>query len=216
MTKAVTIVDYDVGNLLSVKRALENFGATVTITGERGLIGSAERLVLPGVGAFGDCIKALRERKLEDVIKCYADNGRPFLGICVGMQLMFERGEEFGSHEGLGLIPGSVVAIPKTSPEGRPHKIPHIGWAPLALPAGLDAGHWRGTILHDVAPGASVYFVHSYTAQPEHAEHRLSDVSYDGRLISAAVRRDHKSGTQFHPEKSGPVGLAIVRRFLEL
>lgn len=216
MTKRVTIVDYDVGNLLSVKRAFENFGASVTLTGDQKVIADAERLILPGVGAFGDCIRALRLRNLVEPIKAYAGTGRPFLGICVGMQLLFDRSEEFGIHEGLGLIPGAVVAIPKTGAEGQPHKIPHIGWNAIKTPEGFKKAHWRGTILDNVEPGASVYFVHSYTAQPDVAADRLADAIYNSRLISAAVRRDQITGTQFHPEKSGPVGLSMIKRFLEL
>jgi imidazole glycerol-phosphate synthase subunit HisH len=210
----VTIIDYGIGNLLSVARAFEHCGAAPVVTGSPEAIRAAELLVLPGVGAFADGMQGLRDRGLIGPIKEFAASGRPFLGICLGMQMMLDAGEEFGLHEGLGLIPGKVVAIPSTGTDGRPHKIPHIGWSPLELPA--PAPSWAHTILEGIAPGAAAYFVHSYTAHPSDAGHRLADCHYDGRLISAVVRSGSLYGCQFHPEKSGEVGLAIVRNFLRL
>ncbi len=212
----VTIVDYGMGNLLSVARAFEHRGAAVTLGETPEEIMRAESLVLTGVGAFADCVAGLRIRGLIAPVKDFIVTGRPMLGICVGMQILLDEGEEFGRHRGLGVIPGRVVAIPKTTAEGAPHKVPHIGWTAIHPPDGAEAAHWAGTPLEDVAPGAAVYFVHSYTAQPTEPATRLADCYYNGRLVSAAIRKDNVTATQFHPEKSGETGLRIVGRFLDL
>lgn len=212
---AVTVVDYGVGNLLSVRRAFEHCGAEVRLTDDASAIRNADRLVLPGVGAFGDCMAELRARHLVEPVKEHAGTGRPFLGICVGMQILMDEGEEFGRHEGLGLIPGRVEAISKTATDGAPHKIPHIGWTPLELPDGAEPAFWRGSVLKPVEPGTAAYFVHSFTAAPRDPRHRLADCRYNGRLVSAALRSGNVTGTQFHPEKSGAVGLRILHHFLD-
>ena len=131
MPDKVTVIDYDRGNLFSVRKAFEHCGAEVEIAQSAERVLAAERLVLPGVGAFGDAMEALGRRGLIEPVQEYAKSGRPFLGICIGMQLMFDGGEEFGDHEGLGLIAGRVVAIPDTDSKGRPHKVPHVGWTRL-------------------------------------------------------------------------------------
>lgn len=208
----VVLVDYGVGNLLSVRRALELVGADVHQTSDPADLEIDHPVVLPGVGAFGDCVDELRDRGLLDPLRKAALDGRPFLGVCVGMQLLFEGSEEFGSHEGLGVLPGRVTRIPDTGADGTTHKIPHIGWAELQAPGGVT---WEGTPLEGFGSGDTCYFVHSYTADPLD-EHRLADCDYDGRLISAAVRSRNLYGMQFHPEKSGPAGLDIMRRFVEL
>lgn len=210
----VTIIDYGIGNMLSVARAFAHCGAEVRLSGTPEGILAAERLVLPGVGAFADGMAGLHELHLVDAVRRYAACGRPFLGICLGMQMMLDSGEEFGDHRGLGLIPGKVVAIPPTATDGTPHKIPHIGWNRLELPTpGAD---WRGTVLEGVVPGAAAYFVHSFTAVPADPGYRLADCHYNGRLIAAAIRSGNLYGCQFHPEKSGEVGLAIIRNFIGL
>lgn len=212
----VVLVDYGVGNLLSVARALNACNGNVTISGDPAIIAAADRLVLPGVGAYGDCMAELDRRGLTETVKSYAGTGRPMLGICVGMQILFESTEEFGFHAGLGLLPGQVRAIPTTTGDGQPHKIPHIGWTAITPPAGQDAGAWHDTILRNVEPGSTCYFVHSFTAHPTTPAHRLADADYHGRTISATVHHDNLSGTQFHPEKSGQVGLSILSAFLSL
>ena len=212
--RRVTVIDYGIGNLLSVSRALERCGAEVLLTSDPLLITRADRLVLPGVGAFADGMAGLRERGLIDPIREYARSGRPLLGICLGMQMMLDTSEEFGSHEGLGLIPGKVSAIPVTGVDGRPHKIPHIGWNELMPPS--PATNWKGTILEDIPTNAAAYFVHSYAAVPAHPEHRLADCHYDGQVISAVIRSGSTYGCQFHPEKSGETGLRILRRFISI
>ena len=212
---SVTVVDYGVGNLLSVRRAFEHCGATVRLTDDPQAIRTADRLVLPGVGAFGDCMAELRARRLVEPVVEHASTGRPFLGICVGMQILLEEGDEFGRHEGLGLVQGRVEAIPGTAADGARHKIPHIGWTPLQPPEQAAEECWQDTILKGVAPGTAAYFVHSFTAVPRDPRHRLADCHYGGRLISAAVRSDNVTGTQFHPEKSGEAGLGILSSFLD-
>lgn len=213
MSKKVVIVDYGVGNLLSVARAFERCGANVVLAEDAATISGASRLVLPGVGAFGDCVSALRARGLDHAVLEHVAKGRPLLGICVGMQMLLDASEEFGRHEGLGIIPGVVVAIPNVDTEGRPLKVPHIGWSPLVR---SEAGEvsWEDTPLEKLMPRSTAYFVHSFHAQPAMNEHRLADALYGGHRITAAVRRDAVVGTQFHPEKSGAVGLNIVRDFL--
>src|SRR5208283_5616772 len=160
----VTVIDYGMGNLLSVSRAMEHCGAEVLTTCDPERVAQAERLILPGVGAFADGMAGLRERRLIEPIREFARAGRPFLGICLGMQMMLDSSEEFGNHEGLGLVPGRVAAIPSTGVDGRPHKIPHIGWNKLLMPTPETS--WENTILAGLSPGSSGYFVHSYAAVP--------------------------------------------------
>jgi len=210
----VTIVDYGGSNLLSVVRALRHCGAEISLAVEASDVRAAERLVLPGVGAFGNVRAGLSERQLIDPIKTFAETGRPFLGICVGMQLMMDYSEEFGRHEGLGLVPGAVTPIPTVGADGEPHRIPHIGWQELTPPDGGAA--WKGTIFSDVERGASAYFVHSFHGVPQADTFRLADCHYDGVRIAAAIARNSLFGCQFHPEKSGPVGLGILQRFLTI
>lgn len=211
---SVLVLDYGVGNMLSVRRALESCGAAVEMTDQPAALRDARRVVLPGVGSFGDCMTELAARGLTDAILEYVDSGRPLLGICVGMQMLFEVGEEFGDTPGLGILGGRVVRIPAEGRDGGPHKVPHIGWNALVPPAG-DVS-WSGTVLDAVEPGQTAYFVHSFTAQPTDDAVRLADADYDGVRISAAVRRDNVSGVQFHPEKSGRNGLSILRTFVDV
>jgi glutamine amidotransferase len=211
---SVTIIDYGVGNMLSVSQALEHCGARVTIASDAAFILTSSRVVLPGVGAFSDGMAALQAKGLDAVVRQVATIGTPLLGICLGMQMLFDESEEFGTTSGLGLIPGRVVHIPATSTTGEPHKIPHIGWNELVLPAQRDS--WQGGLLADIEPGEAVYFVHSFMAEPASPEFRLADCRYGGIPISAAVTQDNVMGCQFHPEKSGQVGLRILKNFLRL
>lgn len=210
----VTVIDYGIGNLLSVSRAFEYCGAEVILADSPQKIEEAELLVLPGVGAFADGMAGLIERGLVDSIRKYAASGRLFLGICLGMQLMMETSEEFGIHAGLGLIKGTVKAMPNTGVDGIPHKIPYIGWNELVYPATVTS--WEGSILARFLLGQSAYFVHSFTCVPEDEGHRLADCYYDGQRVSAVIRKNNLYGCQFHPEKSGEVGLNIIREFLAL
>lgn len=208
----VVVVDYGVGNLLSVCRGLEHCGASVTLSDDPGLILAARKVVLPGVGAFGDAMQALNERKLLSVLREIAERGVPLLGICLGMQILFDESEEFGNTRGLGIIPGAVKAIPRLSLSGEPLKIPHIGWAGLEASSGNE---WRETCLADIRPGEAMYFVHSFVAVPENDSHRLADCRYGGNALAAVVAKGSVTGCQFHPEKSGESGLKILRRFCE-
>ncbi|HWI81354.1 imidazole glycerol phosphate synthase subunit HisH [Ramlibacter sp.] len=212
MSVPVTVIDYGIGNQLNVLRALEHCGAAVRVVQRASAADlDAPRLVLPGVGAFGDAMAELRARGFDDLVRRFVQTGRPFLGICVGLQVLFERSEEMGRHEGLGLLRGEVRAVPATGVDGRPHRIPHIGWRPL-----VPAAPWDGTMLADAHAGDRVYFVHSFSAQPADPGVRLADVDYDGHAICAAVHRDNLHGCQFHPERSAGTGLAVLRRFLAL
>jgi glutamine amidotransferase len=214
MQPDVTVVDYGLGNVWSVMRAVAACGGTAELAGAPDRISDARRLILPGVGAFRDGMAGLRERGLIEPVRRFAAAGRPFLGICLGMQMMLESSEEFGVHEGLGLIAGKVGAIPKEGPDGVAHKVPHIGWNRL-YPSAAHA-RWQGTVLDGLAGEAAVYFVHSYAAVPESPAYRLADCEYGGRRIAAVVRSGSAYGCQFHPEKSGRAGLQILRNFLSM
>lgn len=212
MSLQVTLIDYGIGNLLNVVRAFEHCGASVRRV-ERATAEDlrTDRLVLPGVGAFGDGMAELRERGFDELVRRFADTGRPFLGICVGLQMMFEGSEEMGEHAGLSLLAGRVRAVPPHGADGQPHRVPHIGWRPLQA-----AGDWEGTPLGGLKPLDRVYFVHSFAAEPEGEGVRLADVDYDGLRLCAAVHSGNLHGCQFHPERSGAAGMAMLHRFLEL
>lgn len=210
----VTVIDYGLSNLLSVRHALEHFGAEVELTGDPATVLAAKALVLPGVGAFRDGMQGLEKLGLIEPIRQKAAAGTPLLGICLGMQMLFDQSEEFGSWQGLGLIPGQVVRIPDQAADGTHQKVPHIGWEGL-LPAG-GRSDFSGSILSGIQPGDECYFIHSYEAKPANDADRLADAAYGGRHVCAAVARGNVIGTQFHPEKSGPVGLAIIHGYLQL
>lgn len=209
MSIKVIVIDYGSGNLHSVIKALRESGAEVRVTDQPHEVRDAERLVLPGVGAFADGMNGLEKRGLIAPVCEFCATARPFLGICLGMQMLLEESTEFGMHCGLGIIPGKVVEIPR-----RPgFKVPHIGWSRIHPRVG---GSWEGSLLAGTPDGTRGYFVHSFSAVPTHEEDRLADTDYGGFRISAAVRRGNVTGCQFHPEKSGPAGLAMVKRFLQL
>ncbi|MEW6593973.1 MAG: imidazole glycerol phosphate synthase subunit HisH [Thermodesulfobacteriota bacterium] len=210
---AVVVVDYGIGNLFSVCHALHQAGGEVALTSDPNRIAQAERLVLPGVGAIADGMAGLRQHGLVAPIRELVARDKPFLGICLGMQMMLDVSEEFGEHECLGLIPGRVVPVPPTGADGRPHKIPHIGWNELFRPEG---GDWSQTLLAGIPERTTAYFVHSFMAMPTDPGHRLADCLYDGRVVSAAIRIGKAVGTQFHPEKSGPAGIQMLKNFLAL
>ena len=185
-SQAVTVIDYGIGNLLNVVRALQHCGADVTVVDNASQVsGLPDRLVLPGVGAFTDGMLELRARGFDDLVKRYALTERPFLGICVGAQMLFDVGEEFGDHEGLGLIPGRVMRVDAIDVSGIPHRIPHIGWSALEKPVARSS--WRNTILSRIEPDEPMYFVHSFAPVPVNEEHRLADTYYNGVRICAAV-----------------------------
>jgi len=210
----VAVIDYGVGNLLSVSRGLEHCGAKVVVTSTPEVILSATRVVLPGVGAFANGMAELGKNGLDQVVLEVAASNTPLLGICLGMQMLFDESEEFGDTRGLGLIPGKVITIPSTTLDNQPQKVPHIGWNSLQVASGRK--NWRNTLLGAIKPGDAVYFVHSYMVSPSDSEDLLADCYYGGRPVAAAVERSNICGTQFHPEKSGKVGLEILKNFLSI
>lgn len=209
----IAIVDYGVGNLFSLKSSLQAIGADVTVTGDAEVLRTADKIILPGVGAFGDAADKLRENGLDQVVVGEAGKGKPLMGICLGMQLLFDSGEEYGVHEGLGLIPGRVVSMKGVVPDD--YKIPHIGWNALVFPEGRGgASGEKSPIFKYIENGDCVYFVHSFYAT-DCTESVIADTEY-GSLLTAAVQKDNVYGCQFHPEKSGNVGLNILKAFCEL
>lgn len=200
----IAIVDYGVGNLFSLKCSFEAIGAEICVTSDAETIKAADKIILPGVGAFEDAAAKLRNSGLDKIIISEAKAGKPLLGICLGMQLLFDRSFEYGEHEGLGLIPGSVKPIKDVIPDGL--KIPHIGWNALRFKK-------NSRLFANISEGDCVYFVHSFYAAD--CEDYVSAVSEYGAELTASVERDNVFGCQFHPEKSGTVGLGILRAFCE-
>jgi glutamine amidotransferase len=208
MTPKVTIIDYGAGNLHSAANAFLRLGAEVQMADTAGCVERAQCLVLPGVGAFGEGMAGLEQRGLVEPLRAYAAAGRTLLGICLGAQLLMEESEEFGRHEGLGIVPGKVRIIPH---EGV--KIPHVGWRQIH-PA--TAGAWEGTLLAETPPATWAYFVHSYQCVPTEPRHLCAQTQYGGHVITAAVRHGATVGVQFHPEKSGAFGLSMLRTLLNI
>ena len=210
----ITIIDYGLSNLLSVQHAFRHFGAEVELVNTPEAVKAADALVLPGVGAFRDGMAGLARLGLVEAIQKKAAAGTPLLGICLGMQMLFDESEEFGRHTGLGLIPGRVVRIPGNALDSTPQRVPHISWAPLYPAGGRE--DFAGTALAEVTPGQECYFIHSYEARPAADADRLADTMYGGRPVCAAAQHGRVLGCQFHPEKSGPVGLSIIENYLKL
>jgi imidazole glycerol-phosphate synthase subunit HisH len=206
------VIDYGIGNTFSVTRALQACGVEAALTGDLATIRSADRLILPGVGAFGRAADRLRSLGLDEEILRFVETGRPFLGICVGMQLLMTEGSEFGHHRGLDILQGSVDKLVVLDADGGPARVPLIGWYGLDAPSG-NAERWQGTILEDNPAGAAFYFVHSFAVRPADADTALAVVRHGKQEIVAAVHRDNILGVQFHPERSGPHGLALLKRF---
>jgi glutamine amidotransferase len=210
----VVVIDYGMGNLLSVQRSLEYCGAKVVLTSDPEKILAARRIVLPGVGAFDKAMHNLNSYGLHAAIVKAAGLKTPLLGICLGMQLLFDESDEFGVTAGLGLISGRVIEIPRFNKLGVVQKIPHIGWNRL-IPAG-DSNSWNLNLLKDIRNHDSVYFVHSFMGVPTNESDRIANCVYGGHNIAAVVHRENIMGCQFHPEKSGDIGLKILRSFLNI
>jgi glutamine amidotransferase len=211
----LVVVDYGMGNVFSVCHALRHAGSEPSLSSDPREISSADRLVLPGVGAFGRAMAELRDRHLVDPVLSFINTGRPFLGLCVGMQMLMSRSEELGEHEGLGLVAGAVVRIPSYTIDGGPLRVPHIGWTELRPAGDTDSTRWDGSLLRDVSPDLSAfYFVHSYSVHPADPGVVLATVDYGGWPITAAVEHQNVIGLQFHPERSGRAGQKVLRRFL--
>ena len=201
----IAIVDYGVGNLFSLQSSLAAIGAEAVVTADPAVLRAADKILLPGVGAFEDAAKKLRKLSLDKLLKELTDSGKPLLGICLGMQMLFDKSYEYGEHEGLGLIPGTVKPIADVIPEGL--KIPHIGWNALKF-------RGENPIFKYISEGDCVYFVHSFYAA-DCEESVIATAEY-GADLTAAVARGNVHGCQFHPEKSGSVGLKILKAFAEL
>ena len=201
----IRIIDYGVGNLFSLKSSLTSIGADVDYTGDPEEIRKADKLILPGVGAFRDARQALRDTGLDEVVIEEAKKGKPLMGICLGMQMLFDKSYEYGEYEGLGLVPGEIVGMEGRIPADL--SIPHIGWNELHMKN-------ESPLLKNVKEGDYVYFVHSYYAEtPE--QYLLATTDY-GIEMTAAVQNGNVYGCQFHPEKSSDVGLSILKAFCEL
>jgi len=212
--KNVVVVDYGAGNIKSVQRGLEEVGASVSVSSDPELIANADRLILPGVGAFEDGMHGLKKANLIPAIIDFVTRGNPLLGICLGMQMLLDQSEEHGSHEGLKLIPGKVVDIPDQAVNGAFRKIPHIGWSSLLC--SKQRNSWQGTIMGAVPEKEYVYFVHSYMAVPEFDEHLIAQCVYEELRITAVIQKDNIIGFQFHPEKSGEAGLELLHKFMNI
>ena len=208
----VLIVDYGVGNILSVVRSLEYLGATVDLSSNPSKILSAPRVLLPGVGAFPKAMRALKNLNLVDAIKELANLETPLLAICLGMQLLLDESDEFGNTTGLGLIQGQVRSIPNKTIHHEDLKIPHIGWNSIYQTN--ETMPWNLSLLQNNKIGDSLYFTHSFMAKLKNKEHMLAHALYGGHKIPAVIIKNRITGCQFHPEKSGKIGLKILERFI--
>lgn len=201
----IAIIDYDAGNLRSVEKALLSIGEDAIVTRDRDEILSADKVILPGVGAFGDAMRKLKEYGLVDTIHEAVDSGKPFLGICLGLQLLFRRSDESDGVEGLSILPGEILRIP----EAPGIKIPHIGWNSLEVSEGAR-------LFKGLGENPYVYFVHSYYLKADDDSIVAATAEYGGTLIHASVQKDNVYACQFHPEKSGSVGMQILKNFAAL
>ena len=210
----IVVIDYGHGNLKSIQRGFERVGKKVVLSSDPSIISNADRLILPGVGAFGSGMRHLEKLGLADALHDFVKKGNPLLGICLGMQMLFDSGKEYGMHKGLGLIPGIVDKISDKTKSEKIRKIPHIGWSAL-INTGCNS-NWTDSCLTNLNQGDYVYFVHSYMAMIKGSEYLLSQCNDEGLLIPAAVKKDNITGLQFHPEKSGRIGLKILEDFSNL
>lgn len=208
MSKTVAIIDYSLGNLFSVQQAFAHFGVDAVLAHDQKALENADAIVLPGVGAFGEAMKNLERLDLIDPIHAAVKKGKPFMGICLGLQLLFESSEEFGNAKGLGLIKGSIK---KFSFDDKNIKVPQMGWNAIA--EGKE-GIWNNTPLKDVKPGELMYFVHSYYANASDEKDVLCKTDYEGKVYCSAVLRENIFATQFHPEKSAAEGLKIYKNWI--
>lgn len=206
----IAIIDYGVGNLFSLQSSLRYLGEDVEVTSDPDKIRKADRIILPGVGAYEDAAAKLRSSGMAEIVMEQAKTGKPLMGICLGMQLLLEKSYEYGEHEGLGLIKGTVVPIEGAAPKG--YKIPHIGWNALQLKR--DESGRADKLFKYINDGDYVYFVHSYYAT-DCAASVIADTEY-GATLTAAVANGNVYGCQFHPEKSGDVGMRILKAFCEI
>jgi imidazole glycerol-phosphate synthase subunit HisH len=212
LAHSAAIIDCGLGNLFSVEQACRTVGLTAITTSDPDLVAEAGGVILPGVGAFADAMAALRAGGLVDALECSLTAGKPFMGICLGMQLLFDRSLEFGEHAGLGFLPGSVERLPGEF-GGIRRKVPQVGWYPVAPPSAGDIGRWMSTPLRGLQPGAYLHFVHSYYVRPEDPDDILAITDSGGFAFCSAVARGNIFASQFHPERSGILGLRIYDHF---
>lgn len=212
VAKKILIIDYKLGNLFSVNQALTNIGLNVKITSSADEIESADAIVLPGVGAFSDAMNNLEELNLINPIKRFIDSGKPFLGICLGLQLLFTESEEFGFTKGLGIVKGKVKRFNNHNNEGETRKVPQIAWNQIHE---LDGHSWKNTPLAPIKNGEFMYFVHSFYVEPDELV-ALSMTNYDGQNYVSSIKKNNIFACQFHPEKSAKEGLKIYNTWAEI
>lgn len=213
--KKVVIVDYHLGNLFSVKHACNATNITATISSDKELILEADAIILPGVGAFGDAMKNIEKLDLASPIRDFVATGRPVLGVCLGLQLLFEQSEEFGNYKGLGLVKGSVAKFSTKSPTGKLMRVPQIGWNKIYAPTQNEIT-WENTPLSNVAENSYMYFVHSYYVRPTQTSAILSLTNYEGVEYCSAIRQNNIFAFQFHPEKSAEKGIQIYQEWYSI
>ncbi|MHB8155173.1 MAG: imidazole glycerol phosphate synthase subunit HisH [Candidatus Omnitrophota bacterium] len=211
----VSIIDYGMGNLFSVKQACEHAGINALVTADKSIIESSDALILPGVGAFGDAMSFLEKLDLISSIKNFISTGKPFLGICLGLQLLMDESEEFGVHKGLGIIPGKVIKFPEQDNDGSRNKIPQVGWNRIIKNPSLPRGGWANTPLRDIKDGEFMYFVHSFYVVPVQKESVLSLTRYGQTEYCSSFLFRNIFAVQFHPEKSSLEGIKIYRNWAE-
>jgi imidazole glycerol-phosphate synthase subunit HisH len=203
----LVVVDYGRGNLFSIEQALRQVGATPTVSDDPNILSQATRIVFPGVGSFADAMEGLQQRGLVEPLRATLHAGVPLLGICVGCQLLLETGEEFGEHGGIGVIPGRVQRIPNTDSSSTSVRIPNVGWRQVVP-------HTSNPVIGNISAGDSFYFVHSFAPFPQSHQHVAASTELNSTDVPVAVHKDTALGVQFHPEKSGKSGLALLERFL--
>ena len=204
----ISILDYDAGNIKSVEKALQYLGSEAVITSDRDTISNSDGLILPGVGAFGDAMEKIKSRKLDSIIEEFVSTGKPFLGICLGLQLLFKESEESPGVTGLGLLDGKIIKIPSDYPDGTHLKVPQIGWNSIKInPA--------SKLLEGIPDESYFYFVHSFYLQADNISDVAATTEY-GVTVHAAVERGNIMATQFHPEKSSDVGLNVLKNYISM
>ena len=216
MNHKISIVDYGTGNLLSIARALNHFDYSAKFAQNEKDILNAEKLILPGVGAYGKAMHELSNRGLVNALKTFAGLERPMLGVCLGMQMLLSESDEFGKNTGLDIIPGKVIKIPQKKDCQSKIKIPHIGWARIQKPDRIEQKNAGHLLLNKISRADWFYFVHSYVAKPAHSEKIIATCNYGNTSLVAAIAHGNVIGTQFHPEKSSLAGLKIIKNFLDL
>jgi glutamine amidotransferase len=220
----VAVIDYGLGNLFSIQKACEHVGIRAIVTSDIELIKEANGLILPGVGAFGDAMLALNHLGLVEPIQAFARSQKPVLGICLGLQLLFSESDEFGLHPGLDIIAGKVRRLPNDENSKTPLKVPQVGWNRIRVPkSGTAPGEnegcpevWRDTLLDGIENGAFMYFVHSFYVKPLDEFQTLTQTIYGDTRFCSGVQKGHIYGFQFHPERSGPIGLQIYKNLFTL